>query len=518
MVNKVISIYLFVGVMLLSFTFVYSFLRGKSSYAKVLGALSVTLQIYLLGYLVEINSSTLSEMLFWNQIQYFGIPFFPPLWLVVSMLYTGRGKYLEGYKSVLLFAIPLITFLMRLTNGHHYLFYSKIELQQTNGMNLMLLTKGPWYLVQTGYVLITLILCTMIYFQRYRKSIGDEKIQFRLLFLASTLPYVALILVMMNLGGIGIDYTALILPPCVFLINLALSRYNFLEIKVLARERVFEDSGAGLVLLNRFYHIVDVNEAGATFFRWMKTPLKENRLDKVLQGQPDILDCIRHSGEKVFHLEVEGEVRYISVNARAIQNKEETVGFLVTFEDVTEKELLRHKLIEMAGTDELSGLNNRRRFREHANEACQRAMRHDEKISVLMLDIDYFKKINDSFGHQAGDDAIRIFAEMLALTFRGTDIIGRMGGEEFAVIMAHADAEMAYRKAELFRRMVEEKTLNFDDQQVHITVSIGVAELNEATPNFDVLINRADNALYEAKRTGRNRTVVEGSPEVGQQK
>ena len=86
MIIKFISIYLFIGVLLLSFMFVNSFVRGKSSYAKAFGALSLTLQVYLLGYLVEINAGSLQEMYFWNQVQYSGIPFFPALWLVVSML------------------------------------------------------------------------------------------------------------------------------------------------------------------------------------------------------------------------------------------------------------------------------------------------------------------------------------------------------------------------------------------------------------------------------------------------
>lgn len=508
MVIKCISMYLFIGVMLLSFMFVNSFFKSKSSYAKVLGALSLTLQVYLLGYLMELNTDSLEEMLFWNQIQYFGIPFFPALWLAVSMLYTGRGKYLQGFRSLVVFAIPLMTFVVHLTNEGHHLYYSRIELQQLEGMNLMLLTKGPWYLVQMVYVLITLVLCSWFYFQRYRKSIGDEKIQLRLLLLASVLPYIALVLVTLNIGGIGIDYTALILPPCILLINLALTRYNFLEIKVLARDRVFEDSASGLILLNRFYRVVDFNAASISFFRWFDTQIKIDKLDLLLKDRQDLLESIRRSEDKVFHLVVEGQDRYVNTNVREVQNKEEKVGLLITFEDVTERELLRRRLIEMATTDELSGLNNRRRFRECAEEAYQCARRYREHLSVLMMDIDYFKKINDTHGHLIGDAVIREFSEMLSAAFRGTDIVGRMGGEEFAVVMRNTDAEDAFKKAESFRQTVEEKNMIFEQLKVRVTVSIGVAEVDDETPAFDVLVNRADSAMYEAKRAGRNRTVM----------
>lgn len=509
MLIKGISIYLFIGVMLLSIMFVNSFSRSRSSYAKALGILSFTLQIYLLGYLMEINSESLKGMIFWNKIQYFGIPFFPALWLVVSMLYTGRGKYLKGFGGFAIFVIPLMTLVIRLTNDWHHLFYSHIELRQFGEMRIMLLTKGPWYILHSVFILIALVLCSWFYFQRYRKSTGHEKMQFRLLLLASVLPYIALILDTVNLGGAGIDYTALILPPCILLINLALLRYNFLEIQVLARERVFEDSATGLILLNRFNRIVDFNTASILFFRWFDVQImKEEQLDALLKDQQELLESIKRFEDKVFHLVIEEEDRYVHINVKGVPNNEEMAGLLVTFEDITEREQLRRRLIEMASTDELSGLNNRRRFGECAEEAFQRAYHYHGPISLLMLDLDNFKMINDTFGHLIGDAVIQDFSEMLSASFRETDISGRMGGEEFAVVMLNTSTTEAYQKSEYFRQTVERKTMIFGEREVRVTVSIGVAELNEETQSLEALLNRADFALYEAKKRGRNCTVI----------
>lgn len=508
MIINCISLYLFGGIMLLSFLFVDSFLRSKSSYAKALGILSLVLQIYLLGYLMEVNSDTLQKMLFWNQIQYFGIPFFPPLWLVVSMLYTGRGKFLQGLGGLVVFAIPLTTFFFRLTNRWHHLYYSNIQLQSFANENIMLLTKGPWYVFHMCYVLVILVLCNYFYFQRYKKSNGDEKIQFRLLLIASVLPYIALVLVTLNIGGIGIDYTALILPPCILLIYLALTRYNFLEVKVLARERVFEDSTAGLILLNRFHRIVDFNDASIPFFKYFDVHVKEEYLDVLLENQPEMFESIKRSEEKIFKFVDKQEERYVNISVRDVINKEIPIGYLITLEDVTERELMRKRLTQMANTDELSGLNNRRRFRECSEKAYERAQEDKESFSVLMIDIDFFKKINDSFGHQIGDAVIRDFSGMLSASFHGEDIVGRMGGEEFAVVLLNTTVTMAFQRAEDFRRMVEARILTFGQQQVSMTISIGVAELGDKTTSFDALLNQADNALYEAKRNGRNRTII----------
>lgn len=500
-----ISLYLFIGIVLLSIMFVNSFMRSKSSYGRILGLLSLTLLIYLLGYLLEINSDSLEDMYFWNQIQYFGIPFFPPLWLLVSMLYTGRGKKVFGVTGIIIFTIPVITFFMHLTNAYHYLYYSKVELQTINHVNLMYLTKGPWYLLQTVYVLFILLLCTWFYFQRYRKSKGDEKIQFSILLVASSLPYLALVLVTLNIGGIGIDYTALVLPPCIFLINLALNKFNFLEIKILAREKVFEDSEKGFLLLNRFYRVVDFNKASIELFNLFDVQMKVDEIENLLKDQADILNCIKNSAEKIFAFSREEEQYYISISVREFQSKEDIVGHLVTIEDITERELLRRQLLNMADTDELSGLYNRRKFHEHARKIVQECVEEHRTFSVLMLDIDFFKTVNDTFGHSVGDEVIRGLSSLLRDTFSKNCITGRMGGEEFAVILLDTAIENAYEQAEKFRIMIEERELIFRSE-VKITVSIGVAQWNERSETFDEVLNRADHALYEAKYRGRNCT------------
>lgn len=508
MLTKLISLYLFVGVLLLCFLFVNSFVRGRTRYAKVLGALSLSLQVYLLGYMVEINTDTLQDMLFWNQVQYLGIPFFPGLWLAVSMLYTDRGKYMRGFRSLFIFTIPLITFFMRLTNEWHHLYYSKIELQTIGDAELMFLSKGPWYLVQMVYVLITLILCTSFYYERYKRSKGNERIQFSLLLLASTMPYIALIMVTTNLGGIGIDYTALILPPCIILINLALTRYNFLEIRVLARERVFEDSASGLLILNRYNSIVDYNQSSLDYLKWLGIEFDEGKLEKVALDSPPLFECIKSEKETIFELTWEGAEKYLLCQVRGIENNDQDMGKLITFEDVTERKILEKQLVKMANIDELSGLNNRRSFRKLALNLYEEALIKEKPLSVLMMDLDYFKRINDSFGHQAGDHVIKTFSNLMIKTFESYGVSGRMGGEEFAVVLANTSKEEAMDLAEHFRKRVEEEVMLFDTTAIKVTVSIGIsASSKDQVLNYDSLFSKADNGLYAAKSKGRNCSV-----------
>lgn len=510
MLIQLLSIYLFAGVLLLAFMFVYAFLRGRSGYAKALGALCLSIQIYLLGYLLEINVSPMEDMIFWNQIQYFGIPFFPAWWLAVGILYTERGRLLKGWGGAAVFAVPVLTFILRLTNDSHHFYYSKIQMNQIGDYTFLLLSKGPFYYVQMLYAFIALFLCTYFYFQRYRKSVGSERIQFRLFLIASILPYLALILIMADLGGTGIDYTALILPPCILLILLALTRYNFLDIKALARERVFRDTDAGLLLLNRSYRVVDFNESSKRFFQWLGIQIREDNLEALLEAHPKLMDSIGNQKDQIVQLESPEGMRSVSIRSMPFRNQHETLGYQVIFEDVTEREALNRRLVEMANIDGLSSLNNRRRFRELGEEAYQRAVRYEEKLAVLMMDLDHFKKINDTYGHSAGDQVIKEFSAMMAQEFRGTDITGRMGGEEFAAVMLYTDGETAFQKAEGLRAEVEAYGFRHENHLMKLTVSIGIAELNADVLDFEMLISQADRALYQAKEQGRNRVVVFG--------
>jgi diguanylate cyclase (GGDEF)-like protein len=166
-------------------------------------------------------------------------------------------------------------------------------------------------------------------------------------------------------------------------------------------------------------------------------------------------------------------------------------------------------LTEMAFVDELTGLYNRRRMIERLEEEYKRARRYAYPISCLFVDIDYFKSINDDFGHQAGDDVLREVSSLLRGCIRAYDVACRYGGEEFVVLLPQTDTEQALVAAERIRATVEGMTCSFGDRPV--TVSIGIATYPETAQDPDSLLTRADRAMYQAKETGRNR-IASASP------
>ncbi|MEA5098049.1 MAG: diguanylate cyclase [Burkholderiaceae bacterium] len=155
-------------------------------------------------------------------------------------------------------------------------------------------------------------------------------------------------------------------------------------------------------------------------------------------------------------------------------------------------------------TDPLTGCNNRRSLMEMGARDFALAKRHGSKLSVLMLDIDLFKDINDTFGHLFGDQVICAMVNEILGSIRGTDILGRIGGEEFVLVLPDADLEQGRTVAENLRAQIAGLMLMHDELEIHFTVSFGVTSVSEDDRGFDDLLSRADKGLYQAKKQGRN--------------
>lgn len=159
-------------------------------------------------------------------------------------------------------------------------------------------------------------------------------------------------------------------------------------------------------------------------------------------------------------------------------------------------------------TDNLTGLANRRNFESTFEKEFLRALRYNNKLTLVMFDIDHFKNINDTFGHPCGDFVLRQVANSALQTFRKTDSIFRFGGEEFVVILTETDINQAIIPLERFRKTVETLGLTYQDQEVTVTVSIGACQLSPSIKTKEEFLQKVDETLYQAKNSGRNKTIL----------
>lgn len=187
----------------------------------------------------------------------------------------------------------------------------------------------------------------------------------------------------------------------------------------------------------------------------------------------------------------------------------EILAFVEVFEDVTEAKEREEALYRQATRDALTGVANRGHFGEVAGKEIDRALRFHEPLSIAILDIDQFKSVNDLYGHGPGDRALIAFTQLIEANVRSIDLLGRIGGEEFALMLPRANASVAAEMLQRLRQVVAAIQVSADDGQVFgFTMSAGVSELRPQARTQQDLLREADAALYRAKREGRNQVHV----------
>ena len=208
----------------------------------------------------------------------------------------------------------------------------------------------------------------------------------------------------------------------------------------------------------------------------------------------------------------EANIRLSLINLDYDQMNKQLILAKIHLENLTKELEEKNKTLDnLANIDGLTGLYNHRYFQNILDQEINRAVRHSFSISILMIDIDHFKRINDTYGHQVGDFVLSEFSKIIQANIRQYDILARYGGEEFVVLLPETSAEDAQIVAEKLRSIIEQTTFQDHREKYQITASFGQSSsipAVEDTFSKDILINQADQALYEAKEKGRNRVVA----------
>lgn len=211
------------------------------------------------------------------------------------------------------------------------------------------------------------------------------------------------------------------------------------------------------------------------------------------------VDCMRQDCTLMPVKDDDGEVQYVCFT---LFDATDSSIYQSKLQETTDK------LRELSNRDGLTQLFNRRYVEEMLSHEFDRARRYGNKLSVILTDIDFFKKVNDNYGHLAGDEVLRVVSQRLTKGLRGTDILGRYGGEEFLVVLPETNIEGARILAERLREAVQAEPIKAEGETLTINISLGVTELREKTAAYPQLIAEADLGLYQSKENGRNCTTI----------
>jgi diguanylate cyclase (GGDEF)-like protein len=303
---------------------------------------------------------------------------------------------------------------------------------------------------------------------------------------------------------------------------------------------MFQSIDVGVIVLDRQYRVQVWNSFMANHSGKRSTEVLGNNIFSSFKDLPE--DWFKRKAESVFMLKsrafstweqrpylfkfknyrpITGPAEYMYQNITYIplgsaSGEVNHVGVIIY--DVTdiavnknELEAANNTLQTLSRTDRLTQLFNRGYWEDCLIQEFRRYQRTEQPCTLIMFDIDHFKKVNDTYGHQAGDEVIRQTANSIREKVRTTDIPGRYGGEEFGILLINTKAEGALYLAERLRKHVESLTVKHDDMEIRYTISLGIAELQPGITDHKQWIESADQALYNAKESGRNRAIIYGA-------
>ncbi len=273
------------------------------------------------------------------------------------------------------------------------------------------------------------------------------------------------------------------------------------------------------------YNNIDCNQEAVNLFELSS---KQEYLDRFFELSPEYQPDGRLSSEKAvekikqafetgharfewMHQKLNGEPIPSEITLVRVKRKEGYIvlGYTRDLRELKETVALLNQLERLAFTDGLTGMYNRRHFIDNAQKAFVNFQNNQKCISIMMMDLDYFKRVNDTYGHAAGDEILKSVSQTAQSALRNSDLLARYGGEEFIILVLESDKELALKLAERIRSKIAESSFEFMGNTIKITVSLGVVTKTDSSMTLEEVIQLADKALYKAKANGRNRVETE---------
>ncbi|MBB2924645.1 diguanylate cyclase [Cellulomonas cellasea] len=444
-----------------------------------------------------------------------GLAIYPGVCAVIAgflwqaLVAAGHAESLRRRHAVLLAVVPVLTVAAAATDPWHHLFYASVE--RVPGAPMPHVVFGPLFWVHSAYSYALSTVATVLLVHAMRRAIAGQRRTFVLLLLAAAAPTVGNLATITGVGG----NQTVDLTPMLFLVT-AVSWWLLdrrwgqgLALPSLSARQVLAALGDAAMVLDPWGRFLDLNPAAVRLLERAPGPARSPVIGARWQDVlgPELAASL-DSRDPATVTTAHGQVLDVRVT-EILSRQGRLLGFVAVARDVTELEHLRADLADQASRDALTHVHNRRHLAHALATEVARSASAGTPLTVVMVDLDHFKRVNDTHGHAVGDELLVFLATTLASSLRGVDVVARYGGEEFVVVMPGADVAVAARRAEEWRAACATATVPAPGGRVGATISLGVAQA-VAGDTPESLLRRADDALYRAKSDGRDRVVVAG--------
>ena len=469
----------------------------------------------------------------WSKFAYFGAQTSPVFLLIFALTYTGKVNRIHPAFTGLLFLIPSLVIGLAATNEAHQLVWTDFTPGPT-GTNSLIYHHGPIFWLGIVYIFSLVAFSTTIFLVSTVQSQKIYRFQHFIIIAASFTPWIGAIIYIFDVNPFpGLDITSISFLFTGLFLLVGFSRGSLMNYIPVAHEILVENIRNGIIVFDENLRIIDMN------------PEAENQLslkfNEVVGKSPKQNAALwanigtyfkQFSNSRFEMISPRNKNIWFSVSISPIHNHHKKfIGWVSTLEDITERkktenelqesnqrlekhlkeiQVLQEQLREQATRDSLTGVFNRGYLEETLSREIARAERKNYPLSLIMLDIDFFKKINDSYGHKVGDRVVVALGKMLQSQTRKVDCVSRYGGDEFIMIMPEMSTENAFKRAEVWRKDCKDLIVPGPGKNFQFTISIGIASYPKDGKDNNSLLGAVDQALYEAKQSGRDCTRIAG--------
>ena len=490
------------------------------------------LAVWALCYAMITLWLTLEGKRFWLRIENVGILTVPVFWFIFTVQYAQVDKWLNKYTVALLFLIPVISWILILSDNWFHYYYSSIHPVSESGGPLVI-ERGPWYLVSAiqAYVLNISGMAVLIWrFINYRNIYRK---QLTILVAAVLIPLIVNTFyqfaprIVPSLSLL-VDFTPISFTATAFLLTIGVFGLRLFDLIPIARHTVMEHIPEMVFVVDAHDRVLDANPvAQKALGKSLDEIIGKDPLE-VFQEWPQLINRFLTTDETHEEIQIPGDPpRILEIDISPLFNQFNRLeGRVIVAHDITEhtwlendlkyanealiKQLdeinkLRDELEQQAIRDPLTNAFNRRYLSEFLDKEIARAEREHTPVTVVIMDVDNFKQYNDNYGHKCGDVVLQTITKFLIDHSRRGDVVFRYGGEEFVILMPNVSHEIGFERAEMWRQDFSESEIEFEDIKLLATFSAGVAAFPQHGTTGDAILQAADKALYRSKDAGKNR-------------
>jgi len=514
--------------------------RRSAPGSLMLSLMLLSMAIWAGFYSTRWMEISLDAKIFWFNLMYIGASPLPTLFLLFVLAFTHNDRWFTKRNLLLLSVQPAASLIIIWTNHYHHLFYLSLKTVHVNNFIIIELIRGPWYFANLLYSYAILGTALFLLSLGALHSSPLYLNQYRLILIAFILPWAGSIYSEYNSSKLsGLNLTPLTFGLSGIIFAFAVLRTHFMDLIPIARSHLIENMRDGILVLDSQNRIVDINPAMEDFLEGKASDYLGKNAFEVFHSWMEKTDLLLDGTEMRIELKVpKDSSRYLDLRVTPLYDKNQLLnGRLMVFHDITERKqvekrlryvndrlqgqlieigLLQSKLREQAIRDPLTNLFNRRYLEETLDRELARAAREDYPVCILMIDIDHFKRVNDTYGHEAGDLVLKAIADTLSNESRRGDFACRYGGEEFVIVMPNLNKDTAYERAENLRNTLNSLSVPYGFYNLTATISIGIACYPMNGQTRETILHAADQAMYAAKEAGRDHILSYDQLQVSQ--